>query len=100
MKKASADYEYTVEGGTLCIIDLDKGGVSVTNDMENVLADIQSAEGLLDDLKVVYRDSDGIWDGVTGWPGRIGFTFLGTKTKEEAIEQMLALTGGAGKTQP
>ncbi len=59
-----ADYTYTIEGNIIAIVDLDQGSKSVTNDMENVLADIQAELGDLAGYMVIYRDSLGCWDGV------------------------------------
>ena len=56
-----ADYTYTIENGTVKIIDLNLGNVSVTNDAENVVTEIQSTTNIKG-LKIVYRDSDGNWD--------------------------------------
>lgn len=56
-----ADYTYTIENGTVKIIDLNLGNVSVTNDAENVVTEIQSTTDIKG-LKIVYRDSDGNWD--------------------------------------
>lgn len=46
------------------IEDLDLGNISVTNDIENVVADIATMEKI-DPKKyiVVYKDSDGYFDG-------------------------------------
>ena len=66
-----ADFSYTISDGTVYIIDEDKGNKSVTNDMENVLSDIESIEGSLQNYKIVYRDSQGIWERVIGWLGDI-----------------------------
>ncbi len=62
----SADFTYKITEGVLCIIDLNKGRKSVTNDIENVLAIIkqEQPEWRLDSLPVIYRDSRGIWDGI------------------------------------
>lgn len=62
--RASADYLYDLtEDGLLVIIDQDLGGRSVTNDIDNVLADIAQAEArpTLARLRVMYRDSQGEW---------------------------------------
>lgn len=57
-----AEYDYKVEGSILWIED--KGGMkSVTNDIENVLADIAKDRGI-SNKKIMYKDSDGIWDEV------------------------------------
>ena len=72
-----ADCFYRIADGIIYIIDEDKGNMSVTNDMENVLRDIESAEGCqLRDYIIVYRDSDGRWDRVVGWPDKITFSLL------------------------
>lgn len=59
-----ADYEYGMMDGVLYIKD--RGGMkSVTNDMENVLKDILDDIGsTLLDYRIMYRDSNKIWDGV------------------------------------
>ena len=51
-------------GDTIVIIDLDRGGRSVTNDIEAVLATLDDQLGGLGDRPVIYRDSEGLWDGV------------------------------------
>lgn len=57
-----AEYNYDIDRDVLWISD--KGGMkSVTNDIENILADI----AILQDIsrkKIMYKDSDGIWDEV------------------------------------
>ena len=62
--QALADYLYDLtEDGLLVIIDQDLGNRSVTNDIENVLVDIATAEErpTLAGLRVTYRDSEGDW---------------------------------------
>ncbi|WP_110721425.1 DUF6011 domain-containing protein [Thiolinea disciformis] len=55
--------------GVLCIVDLDTGGKSVTNDMENILARLQNENGIdLYAQPIMYRDSLKIWDGVQVHP--------------------------------
>jgi hypothetical protein len=56
-----ADYTYTIENGIVKITDLNLGNVSVTNDAENVITEIQK-ETNIKGLKIVYRDSEGNWD--------------------------------------
>lgn len=94
---ASADYDWRVswliyadaDVPVLQIQDLDKGGRSVTNDMEEVLKDVQAelidlsrAENtdplILAKIGVMYRDSDGAWDEVViGYPFHFrGFVML------------------------
>ena len=83
-----SDYEYTIKAGVLYIVDLDKGGMSVTNDMENVLAEIETHEGKITS-QIIYRDSEGVWDEVTGWPGDIGFAPIGARTMTEALNKII-----------
>lgn len=62
-----ADYIWGIKDSVLWIRDLDQGGKSVTNDLENVLIEI--AHKLIDQNMIlppfiIYRDSEGMWDGV------------------------------------
>ncbi len=86
---ARADYVYTLTDDVLSIIDLDQGGKSVTNDIDNVIADVSAIEGVdPQDLKVVYRDSDGIWDGYD--PVKCRFIPLRETTETGAIGKLLS----------
>ncbi len=65
-----ADFEYSVIDDVLVITDLDMGGKSVTNDAESVLETIrenyENAGGFsVMPEHIIYRDSDGIYDGMT-----------------------------------
>jgi hypothetical protein len=55
-----AIYSYTVHGDVIAIIDHDQGK-SVTNDAENVIADLSACFDL-SKHQVIYRDTRGIWD--------------------------------------
>lgn len=58
-----AEYNYDMEGSILWIED--KGGLkSVTNDIDNILVDIALIHNI-SNKKIMYKDSDGIWDGIT-----------------------------------
>lgn len=58
-----AEYEYDVEGSILWIED--KGGLkTVTNDIDNILKDIAMIQDI-SKKKIMYKDSDGIWDGIS-----------------------------------
>lgn len=88
MKKSWASYYYKTglfEGKPyISIIDND-GIKSVTNDIENVVADICKAEGIeAEDHIVVYRDSEGNWD---GWR-TVSETFIvfSASSEEEALK--------------
>lgn len=67
-KKSRANFAYRI--GTLydekylLIVDKDSGSVSVTNDIENVVADICEFEGIdPNQYTIVYKDSMWNWDG-------------------------------------
>jgi hypothetical protein len=56
---------YTVSSYANTITILDRVGMkSVTNDIENVLRDIHATYGNLDNYKIMYRDSAGVFDGI------------------------------------
>jgi hypothetical protein len=55
-----AIYSRTVHGHVIAVIDHDQGK-SVTNDAENMIADL-AADFDLSQYRVIYRDTRGIWD--------------------------------------
>lgn len=66
-----SDYDYRLDthnGEPVVVIhDLDKGGMSVTNNIDAVVARIGSELGVnirTGAAKIIYRDSDGTYDGV------------------------------------
>lgn len=61
-RKNRADYTYTVEEDFVCIIDMNRGDRSVTNDAENVIQDLVRDGVDLSVRRVIYKDSEGIWD--------------------------------------
>lgn len=68
MVKTRANFMYKIgeANGTkmLLIVDQDAGGMSVTNDIENVVAFIGEKEAIdPDDYFIAYKDSEGNWDG-------------------------------------
>lgn len=109
---ASADYDWRVSWLTyadgdvpvLLIEDLDKGNMSVTNDIEEVLKDIQaelidqsreenSDPLILAKIGVMYRDSLGSWDEVViGYPFHFrGFVML---PRTEALDELMREVAG------
>jgi hypothetical protein len=58
--KVRAVYSRTVHRDIIAIVDHDIGK-SVTNDAENVIADL-AADFDLSKYQVIYRDARGIWD--------------------------------------
>ena len=52
-----ADYVYTIVDEIVNIVDLNYGNMSVTNDAENVLTEINDQEEI-SDKRVIYIDSE------------------------------------------
>lgn len=94
MRIAKSDYTFKVSEGILIIQDLDMGRKSVTNDMVNVLSEIKSKIGnTIHDLDIIYRDSEGIWDGVdsewtVGGCADVHFYHIGEMKIESAIKKI------------
>ncbi len=83
---AGADYESELIGDVLCLIDLDKGGPSLTNAVESVIADLRYQRFDLT-MPVIYRDSRGIWDEIVVQDGRfVGFRSINVRSRCEALE--------------
>ncbi len=67
-KKSRANFLYRIgivdNQKILLIWDLNLGNMSVTNDIENVVDDIAYKEKIVpEEHTVLYRDSEGHWDG-------------------------------------
>ena len=64
--KLKSDYTSRFIGGVLVIEDLNLGRMSVTNNIENILEEIsiELNDGFTQNTKIIYRDSDGMWDGI------------------------------------
>ncbi len=60
MRSNRSEYEVIgVQDGTVYLVDINLGNKSVTNDAENVVAEILNEYGY--EKRVVYRDSMGNW---------------------------------------
>jgi len=92
MRKADYDYElgkYKQKVDVITIKDLDLGNVSVTNDIENVIAEICQLEKIeKEQFMIVYRDSSGQWDGFDTTTDE--FVGLGMDEWYDAIEVWLS----------
>jgi len=96
-----SDYDYHITRGSdavLVITDLDKGGMSATNNMEAILSNIAAEQGTTVSqltLPIVYRDSEGNYDGVTVGPGGVNFYPLtkGRPITKQRDAVMAALQG-------
>jgi hypothetical protein len=87
---SQAEFTYSMSPDVIAIVDLDLGHRSVTNDIENVLRKIEHYhQGPITAFKIMYRDSEGVWDGVD-WDGkRASFFALREMTEERAREKLL-----------
>jgi hypothetical protein len=70
-----SDFTRAVGSGLVAIVDLNRGRMSVTNDVERVLAYIAAEDKIdLDEHLIIYRDSTGRWDGISTANGKfVGF---------------------------
>lgn len=84
MTGLQASYTWQIDGDYLVIIDQD-GPVSVTNDVEAVIADLVEEGVNVDSKRVLYRDSEGLWDQILTTEGRFhDFRILTARSLEEA----------------
>lgn len=88
-----SEWTFRVEGDFVLVEDLNRGGRSVTNDAENVLADLGREIGLAG-KRILYRDSEERWDEIRheGVFFR-GFAPNGARTPSEAIAVALGAPG-------
>lgn len=61
---ARSDYEWGIDRNVVWIKDLDRGGMSVTNNIDAILKHL-SHHVPLSDYLFMYCDSMGKWDGLT-----------------------------------
>ncbi|PKF35572.1 hypothetical protein [Acinetobacter proteolyticus] len=86
----AADFDFSFsDNGFLIIEDLDLDGPSVTNDMHNVLASLVAQGHNLHGLKVIYKDSCGIYDAVLIKPDNTmeGIASINAETLKEAFRR-------------
>ena len=84
---SKSNYHYFFNRGVLCIIDENRGNMSVTNCIEDVVHEICENEGIdKSSLLVIYKDSDGIWD---GWDdSKQSFILINQKNIDDAIDKI------------
>jgi hypothetical protein len=86
-----ADFTYSLSGNVISIVDLNLGNRSLTNDIESVLRKIEHYhQGSIVGFNIMYRDSEGVWDGIN-WDGEHASFFALRETEEgRAREKLLA----------
>jgi hypothetical protein len=84
-----AVYSSTVHGNVIAIVDHDQGR-SVTNDADNVIADLTKQGFDFSRYHVIYRDTRGIWDQIlVDCTGRFaGFSCLNERDLFAAIAKL------------
>ena len=86
--KTNSDYVYYLKGKVLIIEDSDLGNRSVTNDIQNVLQAIKTDLEFLPEV-VIYRDSEGNFDGVDHEQGKfLKFYPVNETDLEKALEKV------------
>ena len=95
IKVPRAVFSWTIEadGTVVAIIDHFRAKLptrTVTNDAEDVLADIVEKGALKPGMRVIYRDTDRIWDEIVidGACRFVEFSPIGAVTHEEAIARL------------
>ena len=83
-----ASFTYTIDGQILFIEDSNVG-MSVTNDVENVIEEMNTLfnemGSTIDDFNVIYRDSRGFIDGIKTKDCKFhDFYFIGEMNYEDA----------------
>ena len=87
-----ADFTYSMSPDAIAIVDLDLGNRSVTNDIERVLRQIEYwHQGPIKGYRIMYRDSEGVWDGVN-WDGQRA-SFFALQETDEAVARKKLLKG-------
>ena len=86
-----AEYSYTIEGIIIAIVELNRWGTSVANDLDIVLSEVGAQVGDLTGYAVLHCDPMGIWDGVRIERGLAKFYELGETALERAAVRLLHL---------
>jgi len=93
-RKVRAAYVYDIHNiqgrNVITIVDLNSGGCSVTNDIENVIREIGVfAKVNIGAYMIVYKDSEGTWDGYNFLKSQ--FISLNAKNINDAVKKYIQL---------
>jgi hypothetical protein len=89
---STAASTYSIRGNVISIVDLDLGNASVTNNIESVLRKIEDChQGSIVGFKIMYHDSEGVWDGIH-WDGEHA-AFFALREIEEGRARTKLLQG-------
>lgn len=90
MTKSDFTYKLLFDQHIISIVDLNRGRMSVTNDIENVILSICKENGLeVFDWKVIYQDSEGQWDGFDST--KSNFIALNCTNEKDAVTKIQKL---------
>jgi hypothetical protein len=79
-------YTMQVDGSIIALFGRD-GGVSITNAADQVVAELHDALGDLSGKRIIYRDTDGRWDGLAHRGAKfLGFVLIGGDDRARATE--------------
>lgn len=92
-----ADFTYSITPNTIIIVDTGNGRRTVTNDIEAVLRKIEHwHQGSITGFKIMYRDENGVCDGVR-WDGQHpSFFALGETDDKRAMEKLRGMEADGG----
>lgn len=85
-----AEFDFELVNDVVVIYDHDNGNISVTNDIDFVLASIKATIPSMASKPVIYRDSDGRFDRifVDSAGNFAGFCAIGEKILEKALAKL------------
>ena len=93
-RKSKSDYDYSIyfinDNKIISIIDRNRGRMSVTNNIENVVSEIAVENNLNpNEYLIIYKDSEGMWD---GWEFKSKrFIRLNCNTERNATERYISI---------
>ena len=87
-----ANYTYEIVDDVLCIADVGPHDEykTVTNDAENVLLEIKDVLGAEMPPVFIYRNTEGVWDGLEICNDQVEFYFLREEIREWARVKALS----------
>lgn len=85
-RRSSFTFNLTERSGIKFIVIVDNNvGVSVTNNIENIIQYISEEENIdISEFVIIYKDSEGVWDGFN--PITQDFIVISAESEEDAIE--------------
>jgi|SRR6516164_4832162 len=88
-----AEFTYSITPDTISITDTTNGTASVTTDIEAVLRKIEYwHQGSIAAFKILYRDKQGVRDGIR-WDGRTAAVYaLGAMDEKKAMAKLRSAT--------